>query len=832
MIMTRKLLLEVAALAIIVVFYMVQYAALALPTGFNLVSIYYYALENSLNMLFAITKYLMWLPPTAVSAVLIITSIIPYAILFYVIDKISKFEGFIGSLAFFTLTPVLHYVVINELYLYFLPAGLSLLSFTLALTNTRRNVIISIVLLLISSLIYPKITAIYLVAMIVYIIILWLAYRKVEMKLLTVANSAFLAYALLNPLVETPELTMTYNSVPLPYATLLLALFTIIAIPSLPTLFKKDNKTVLWMFSWFFTCLIYVGYIGPLVTLMLITPLTSYLMYQMLLYCRYGFKVFKEKGERVLSIDMLSLISLALIVAAVSLSLIISFQLFREAHEKTLFTTDTTVLSRIADDVFKQGSEVLAPTPLMPWLTWKFHLKPATPNTEYANSWLTSSFTIQTEHFRLEDLEPFTQSRAPLIKIFNGTTYNKVLYIDDSYVKATLFNVKTKDTWNESIYGMCFLNYSISNNGYVLSFRSKWVKIVKKVKALRDNEFKISYKFTSLNPNVKILSITLNLWAAWGVKVNESLTLDNKLYILIAGNLLEITYPKGSKIIPAYDSKWTQDHFIFTAPIIGREATYSIKVKILNPVKSENKPYTTSILNYLSKCSSRDIRIYVLAPKNTYLEKLQDKPENITATYMISSFNYIQLSIGGNVETYSLHEGHVVENTGNQTLIVTRLPHLNVEFRVRKINEKTLSLSISGKTKGGGKIEKLTMIFWIPWERYIVQTHITLNNVRLKLDKGTINVAFKNETPQVYIGPHPKYGQEMIKITYDVRRRRTFNTMLNITSIQNIAYSFRGEKDYYVVYVKLEMKPWFTTILHLDTLKIFKVNVEHWCAEL
>ena len=140
MIMTRKLLLEVAALAIIVVFYMVQYAALALPTGFNLVSIYYYALENSLNMLFAITKYLMWLPPTAVSAVLIITSIIPYAILFYVIDKISKFEGFIGSLAFFTLTPVLHYVVINELYLYFLPAGLSLLSFTLALTNTRRNV--------------------------------------------------------------------------------------------------------------------------------------------------------------------------------------------------------------------------------------------------------------------------------------------------------------------------------------------------------------------------------------------------------------------------------------------------------------------------------------------------------------------------------------------------------------------------------------------------------------------------------------------------------------------------------------------------------------------
>ena len=828
MIMTRKLLLEVAALAIIAVFYIVQYAVLTLPTSFNLVLIYYYALENSLNMLFVITKYLMWLPPTAVSAALIITSLIPYVILFYVIGKISEFEGFMGSLAFFTLAPVLHYVVVNELYLYFLPAGLSLLSFTLALTNTRRNVVISIVLLLISSLIYPKITAIYLIAMIVYIIILWLTYRKVEMKLLTVANSAFLAYALLNPLVETPELTMTYNSVPLPYATPLLALFTIIAILSLPTLFKKDNKTALWMFSWIFTCLIYVGYIGSLVTLMLITPLASYLMYQMLLQCRYGFKVFKEKGEKVLSIDMLSLISLVLIVAAVSLSLIISFQVFREVHEKTLFTIDTTVLSSIADNVFKQGSEVLAPAPLMPWLTWKFHLKPATPNTEYANSWLTSSFTIQTEHFRLEDLEPFTQSRTPLIKIFNGTTYSKVLYIDDSYVKATLFNVKTKDTWNESIYGMCFLNYNVSNNGYVLSFRSKWVKIVKKVKALRNDEFEISYKFTSLNPNIKILSITLNLWAAWGVKVNESLTLDNKLYILIEGNLLEITYPKGSKIIPAYDSKWTQDHFIFTAPIIGREATYSIKVKILNPVKSWNKPYTTSILNYLSKCSSRDI--YILAPKNTYLEKLQEKPESITATYMISSFNHIQLSIGGNIETYTLRKGRI-ENIGNQTLITTRLKHLDLEFRLRKINEKTLLLSISGKTKGEEKIEKLIIVFWIPWERYIVQTNVTLNNVRLKLDRGTINVAFKNETPQVYIGPHPKYGQEMIKITYDVRRR-TFNTMLNITSIQNIAYSFKGEKDYYKVYVKLKMKPWFTTILHLDTLKIFKVNVEHWCVEI
>jgi len=464
----------------------------------------------------------------------------------------------------------------------------------------------------------------------------------------------------------------------------------------------------------------------------------------------------------------------------------------------------------------------------MPWLTWKFHLKPATPNTEYANSWLTSSFTIQTEHFRLEDLEPFTQSRAPLIKIFNGTTYSKVLYIDDSYVKATLFNAKTKDTWNESIYGMCFLNYSVFNNGYMLSFRSKWVKIVKKVEALRNDEFEISYEFTTLNPNVKILSITLNLWAAWGVKVNESLTLDNKLYILIAGNILEVTYPKGSKIIPAYDSKWVQDHFIFTIPIIDKEATYSIKVKILNPAKSRNKPYTTSIFNYLSKCSSRDI--YILAPKNTYLEKLQVKPESITATYMISSFNYIQLSIGGNIETYTLRKGRI-ENMGNQTLIATRLKHLDLEFRLRKVNEKTLSLSISGKTEGEGKIEKLIIVFWIPWERYIVQTHIASNSIRLKLDRGAINVAFKNETPQVYVGPHPKYGQEMIKITYDVRRR-TFKAMLNITSIQDITYGIRSKKDYYMVYVKLKMRPWLTTILNLNALKIFKVNVEHWCAEL
>lgn len=756
--------------------------------------VYLYVKVHAINFLSLLS--LISTSPQVVYGIASLIVFLAYVYTLYIISLEMKFKpkisilGLIVSLSL----PFIYYVLSQGLLLRLFASSISALSLALALNLTRNRLVFSIILAIIASFTYPMYVIIAAITLLIWGITSWTLNKVYAKKAIFLANVFFAILTVAYPLtyIYEPNTSLRTYMIPEFNPALYLPLtFTIIA--GFLVTYATESKSLYFIVPWVTIPILFYPYLNIVGSLLAAIPAIYMGLVYLLTYGINRLIMLRSNVKYEDSAWVLGLFLIFLLMAS-SISLIaVKISSFR----KTVDTSELrSIISWFSKNTTEGNTLVLGEVDVLPWIPRDV------PKVEprIIEAWSSSIFRIETKYIRVDEWEPFSPSRAPLISIYNGSSFEKILYIDDSYVRAYLR--KNGEKWVESPYGAKFIGYKLSKNKLTLIFQTTWLKIVKTIVLVENSpKVTIKYSFKTLRGAV-IEKIEAYIWPAWGTRIDKYDIALMNTYMLIAGKHV-VLYPPENATIKLFKKFRRQDRLILIIPVNKDKYVLKLSLEFPTAKQSPYPPLATSIFELLKRNLGRKYIVDILDNKEPprYIALQATVSE---ALYSIDAFNIVEVLVKEHKELFHISDAYVkakIYVKENETLLgpwieaplnarVIKENRSNSEIYVKfetpgliidktfKQETRNYELKYSFKPKNNVIIDTVEIYLWLNIEPQKHVIDINYNAVNLTFSQ----IVFDPKPSSINITKDPEYGVPIIAVKYRAEGSRV-----------NFTIKFQGE---------------------------------------
>ncbi|MEM4534211.1 MAG: hypothetical protein QXJ52_05575 [Candidatus Korarchaeota archaeon] len=389
---------------------------------------------------------------------------------------------------------------------------------------------------------------------------------------------------------------------------------------------------------------------------------------------------------------------------------------------------------------------------------------------EIADLLTTSSFRIITQHLKVDDWQPFSAAKAPLIHIYDGKTYRPFLYIDDSYSRITLIG-PNGEQYIESPYKARYLEHKWAETEreitLELRFQSAGLLINKSISVSKSNAtVTITYKAKVIKEGFRITSFMLNVYSVTLAELPQLDLSGSRGYMKINGHQFFIDY--SGNLIKLTQDKTKDQIFVIGVFRSSDESSAEGAVTISSPtaVSSGREPWYASFIDLAKKLSVR----YVIIPKEHQIFIEGALPIQLENFWIKDSFVRYIINSEGKYYQEAPAFGRVLNETiePNMREVWYRTAGLNIK-KILKTSDGFIDIMYEAKPhKKDTHLILSTLSVWIDWGRIVLSFSIEKDNrtVRLSLDSAMFTLHLKGNVSSVVLERHPEFGQNRVLVTY------------------------------------------------------------------
>jgi len=751
-----------------------------LPYGVNHSIFYLYLKTKPFNALTLLS--LLTMDPNTVYLLVSLYTLIAYAAAIYIALKDLKLKNIVsilGLIVFLSL-PFTYYSLFQGLLLRVLTAAISSLSLALSLSLSSKRAIASFVLATVASFTYPLYGIILAIILLTWGLFSWNRNRVYAKRVILLANAVFAVLTVAYPLTYVYEVDTSLKTYMIPeFNPVLYLALAFSVIGGLLTIYAVRQEVFAQIVSWIVVPIMFYSYLNIVGSLLLAIP---GIVLSIAHIIDYGVDKIAELRRCNVSRDNAWILGIFMIIMLVASSLsIVSFKIFSTKRPVHMYDLQKTI-EWFSENATNENTLVLGDLSLLPWIPRRV------PNVEprILEAWCSTTFRIENGYIRADEWEPFSPSRAPLISIYNGSAFEKIIYIDDSYVRLKL--TRNGKTWVESPYGMKFIDYECRRGKVILIFQSLWLRVVKTI-VLDENypRINITYYFETLQ-NITIDKVTAYLWSAWGTSIDKYDKALLNIYMLIAGEHVIFYLPENATV-RLIKTRGQQDRVILEVPV--RSIKYSLKLVLEFPSakRSPYPPLTTSLFEFLKRKNNAEKYIVDVAdkrkpPKYTSLQAMTSK-----ILYTVDAFNTVEVWVKEYRKLFHISDAYVkaelyvkqndtltgpwIETpfnskvvretiTENELYVTFETPGLFIEKTFAQ-EEGKYEIRYSFKPKENIVLKNVEVYLWLDLEP---STHVINVNSSV-LDLVFSNILFEPKPSMIKITKDPEYGSPIVAIRYE-----------------------------------------------------------------
>lgn len=622
------------------------------------------------------------------------------------------------------------------------------------------------------------------------------------------AGIVYAAIALLSTMVSTSLYDSLWRSDPFIQFTLniLISAFLITSsvIGMLSLYVRRYHKLLFINISWLLTSIICAIFEPLALSLTLpilfaLTPASFWFMKQLFVVR----KIKDEKGDGEpqyeIEVDLGKFIAVSpLLILSILLILNIPVTIVLGDHEivPPLRVEDIYTTSKFLSQETGQQFIVAHPS-LANWLLAYSKLKvlPVIDDKTFKTADLltTTSFRMLNRFLKVDDWEPFSAARAPLIHVYDGKNFKHLVYIDDSYSRITLVNSAGKE-FIESPYKARFLSYDWKEfNEYItltMSFRTSYLLINKTIALAKEKPtLSIEYSAKVVKKDVSVKSLTINVYSPPMDVLPELNIAEHKANMVINNQKVVIIFE--GKIFNILQNRTKDQRYVICKfnPINSTLINGKVNIEVKTSIGSKEKP---SYLSFFDEAKKYSVN-YLIIPKEHQVFIKEALPYKIDNFILKDSFVRFIINSWGKIYQEAPAYSQVLNETVQENKRVTlyKTAGLLIE-KVTQFSDNQLNVTYNVQPhKNNTQLVSSTFSLWISYTREIVSKNISLKekNVRLFLDSGEFQISFNGNVSNIVIEPHPEYGQMRILVTFQLQH-----------SADTIGVSVKSDKEILMQY--------------------------------
>jgi hypothetical protein len=405
----------------------------------------------------------------------------------------------------------------------------------------------------------------------------------------------------------------------------------------------------------------------------------------------------------------------------------------------------------------------------------------------------TTSFRMINPYMKVDDWEPFSAAKAPLIHVYDGRNFKPLVYVDDSYSRFLLIDSSGRE-FIESPYGAKFLSYmwNESNEDIILtmSFQTPGLIINKTISLAKGKPIvSIEYHAKVIKKNIIVKGLNINIYSLPMdilpqleiIRYGATMVIENqKLKIEFEGNIYNILHDKTKN----------QRYVICSFNPINNTIIYGkVNIEALNLKPSSEKLWYSSFFDEAKKY----VVSYVIIPREHQIFMEGALPYKINSLIIKDSFIKFTIKSWGNIFQEAPAYAQVLNETvqENERRILYRTAGLYIEKKFSTL-DNLLNITYNVQPyKNNTQLILSTFSIWIDYGRYVFSEKISIKekNVQLILDSGTFKINFFGNVSDIVLESHPEYGQMRILATFQLN-----------PSIDTIGASIASDKKMIIQY--------------------------------
>jgi len=512
-------------------------------------------------------------------------------------------------------------------------------------------------------------------------------------------------------------------------------------------------------------------------------PVSSALAAASLSYVRGLAKVVKgepEGGEPQYEVE----VSLDRLLAALPAALLITLLLLAVPSTIVLGDHEMVPPPRV-DDIYEAsaflsknaGRELIVAHPsLANWLLSSSNLNvlPVVDDETFkaADMLTTASFRIVNPFMKVDEWEPFSASKAPLIHVYDGKNFRPIAYIDDSYSRFTLVDSDGRN-FIESPYKAKFLSYrwneSSDHIALTMSFQTPGLMVNKTIVLSKYKpEVSIEYYASAIKKDVSVKGLTLNVYSLPMDVLPALEIVGREAEMDVEGQRLKISF-EGS--IEGVSQDRTRDQRYVTCnltPLNDKAAYGKVVVEALNPKASSERPYRSSFFDEARKYGVK----YVIIPREHQVFMQEAVSHEVGCFTVKDSFVRFIVNSWGNIFQEAPAYAEVLNETvrENSRIVLYKTAGLYIGKNVQALGNRLNVTYTAQPYKNRTFLIASTLSIWIDYERTVVSSNISLENksLELTLDSGRFQIHFTGNVSDIEVEPHPEYGQMRVMAAFQL----------------------------------------------------------------
>jgi len=379
-----------------------------------------------------------------------------------------------------------------------------------------------------------------------------------------------------------------------------------------------------------------------------------------------------------------------------------------------------------------------------------------------------TSFRILTPSLLVDEWEPSSTSRAPLISYYDGGRYEPIAYIDDSFVRARL--IKGGEEWVESPYRAAYRGYQWLSNTQleailVQRFETYGLLFEKTIRvSTSEPHLKVGYQVDP-KTGVELIGLELPVWVGWLREARILETTNDETTLAVDGREIKISF--SGNIESLMREECDEGHAMVKAEFapVGD----AIKAEVVALIRSKERSEMPLWLGNTPELIENYNIEYVVAEADR-IGWLVDPVESLIIK---DSFNRIIFDASDKtvVEAPSSCLVRFDESsTDGARLIGYQTNYLHINKTLTK-SERSIEVRYDvAPIKSSSSLVGMNLTIWIPWGVLLLDQTIDGSMVKLKLGYGELKIIFIGDPIHVEVGPDPEYGQNMVRAVLRLKK--------------------------------------------------------------
>ena len=405
-----------------------------------------------------------------------------------------------------------------------------------------------------------------------------------------------------------------------------------------------------------------------------------------------------------------------------------------------------------------------------------------------------TSFRIETKYLRVDEWEPLSAAKAPVIQAWSGDRCRGVVFIDDSKVLAEVGLRDGKRVFI-SPYRAALSEYEVSRYDDKVVLRETFVTmylIINKTISVYVDEpvVEVRYIFQAIS-NSTINEVSLPVWSDYGTFVSDIRSDRNNVWMSVDVFDVSIKY-LGLPYTINYTLKG-HSHVLAVYRVRGLRAEVGVVIKVINAYRSDRDVWICSMLDVAREYGFN----YVVIRNRTITHLEQSLVRKNEVLYIVDAFVRVVIDSWGNtwVEAPSyalvLTEWEERYDNGFRKFTVFRTAGLIINKSTVYTPSNVSVVYDVEPYKENTYLRYAMVSVWIPWERVLIRKDIDLSkgSVYLLFDVCAVNLSFFGDIVWIEVSPHPEYKQMRVlaKIRLEEARDR-FGVVMKASSPLEVTY--------------------------------------------